>query len=278
MATAHRLRSTDLGDLAASVMGVAAFGASALHVYSTCIDRAGTGPLIAVLVTVAAELLAVVSMLELRRALHAAPVVGLAGGVALTTSANLATVPPAVDRPGFGWPELVAVAPVALFIGVLVITETSDARRRRRADQQQAEADRAEKLAAGEQHLAERARQLDQDTRALAGQQQQAAADSAALDDRAAGLADTAAALTRRAAELDRQTVRTEQHPAEPAPTGDAAGRRSPAHSVADALGISLRRAQVVLAAARTGEPAATARLAAVHLAADGTPALRVAR
>jgi hypothetical protein len=125
--TATKTTSDRIGDTAAVVLGAAAFLASAIHVYTVCIQVAGADPsltdrIVAVLITVAVELLAAVSMLELRRGFRLAPTFGLLLGVGLTCAANLATA--RQNGPGWGWPETVAIAPAVLFLVVLVIVET----------------------------------------------------------------------------------------------------------------------------------------------------------
>ena len=122
-----------LGNVAAVVLGAAAFLASAIHVFTVCLD-AGAGSstdrpveayIVAALITVAVELLAAVSMLELRKGIRWAPATGLLLGVGLTCAANLATTQD--NGPGWGWPETVAIAPAVLFLVVLVIVETRPA-------------------------------------------------------------------------------------------------------------------------------------------------------
>lgn len=110
-----------VGDGASVLLGGAAFAASAIHVYSVCRNNGAELP-VAVLITTAFELLALVSILELRRGFRWTPLVGLGFGIALTLAANLATAKQ--NGPGWGWPETVAVAPAVLFLVVLAIVET----------------------------------------------------------------------------------------------------------------------------------------------------------
>jgi hypothetical protein len=270
---ATRSTGDTLTDTITSAMGAAAFAASAWHVYSTCRDRAGADLVTALLVTAAAELLVLVVLLELRNHVTPWALGGLAIATGLTTAANLATVDPAKDRPGWGWPETIAVAPVVLFLVVLVVTETGHRRRsaRRRARDQ----------------VAAQLADVQQQTAALERRREDLVAKDEELHRVAVEVGEREQRIRIREAALDEEVARRVaaagvSNPGGKQETPPAGSRKtSPAHAVAEAAGRSLRAAQVILRDAAGDDPekrsAAVARLDELGFRPDGTPKLRAA-
>jgi hypothetical protein len=113
-----------LSDVVAGVLATTSFGSSLRHV-QTVADSHGQHGLISWTIAISVELVALVAILELRRArghrrVPIAAVVALAAGLTMSAGANLAT---ATGR-GFGWSQVVAVWPAVAYVLVAVIIET----------------------------------------------------------------------------------------------------------------------------------------------------------
>jgi len=122
--TGQTRREHLLSDTVAGVLATASFGSSLRHVQTVAASHGQHG-LISWGIAISVELVALVAILELRRARGSertplAAIVALAAGLAMSAGANLDTATGA----GFGWSQVVAVWPAVAYVLVAVIIET----------------------------------------------------------------------------------------------------------------------------------------------------------